>query len=184
MNTKTWSLRPLRPLLPLLAAGLALLFGIGCSTLPERLYSITQAPDGKFYTPTGEQRLPSHATVKVENTLDKTTLAIFAREDKIITIVPPHEIRTVHVELDYYQQDYHLILFAKPSEDMAGKELAKGSFRFSNYRYYDAVYGQNFGAVRPETKVWVIRRNDFTPQKSYRSSSVGNNSTIGLGWFR
>jgi hypothetical protein len=181
MKTKT---QVVRSFLPILIAGFALILGAGCAT-QERFYSLTQAPDGKFYTPEGNRRFPSAATVKVENTLGKE-IAVFAREDRIITIVPPHQLRTVEVALDYNQQNYRLVLFAKIVDDtMQGKELAKQAFSFSNY-YYDPVYGPGWGAARPETKLWVIRQSDFRlqdgPQGIFAPRPLGNNG--GFNWFR
>lgn len=181
MKTKYCSVRSL---LPLLAAGLALFFGIGCAGLQqERFYALTQAPDGKFYTPSGERRFPSPATVKVENTTEKT-IAIFAREDRIIVLVPPHQLRTVEVALDYYQENYRLMLFAKiPEDSMRGKEFAKKDFFFRNHSY-DPVYGPGWGSPTPETKLWVIRQGDFKlqqPQGIFSPSPLNNS---GFNWFR
>lgn len=184
MKTKNCSVRSV---LPLLAAGLALFLGAGCSgLLQDRHYSLTQAPDGKFYTPAGEQRLPSAATVKVENTTEKT-IAIFVREDKVIVLVPPHELRTVEVALDYYQENYRTILFARIMDDtMQGKEFAKQSFVFRNYSY-DQVYGRGWGMPTPETKLWVIRKADFKlppePQQIIILPRPPSNNG-GFNWFR
>ncbi len=181
MKTTNWSVRSF---LPLLLAGLSLLLGVGCAGLrQERFYALTQAADGKFYTPAGEQRLPSPATVKVENTTDKS-IAVFAREDRVIALIPPHQLRTVEVALDYNQLNYRLILFAKIADDtMQGKELAKQSFIFSNYRY-DAVYGPGWGMPTPETKLWVIRNGDFKPQGQPQSIFAPRPNGGSFNWFR
>jgi|GEM_PF-3114230 len=181
MNTEKLLGPSIRSILPLLVAGIALFLGVGCAT-QDRFYSLTQAADGKFYTPKGEQRFPSAATVKVENTLDKT-IAIFAREDRMIVSIPPHELRTVEVSLEYYQVGYRLMLFAKVvDEPMRGKELAKQVFTFSNYRF-DPVYGYGWGSPTPETKLWVIRQGDFKLQQSQGGIGSAPQSG-GFLWFR
>lgn len=175
MKTKITSVRSF---LPLLAAGLALFLGVGCAT-QERFYSITQASDGKFYTPTGERRYPSSASVKVENTLDKD-IEVFAREDRVITIVPAHQLRTVYVALDYYEQGFRAVLFARIVGDtMKGKELAKNDFRFANYSY-DPVYGSGWGTPTPETKEWTIYEKDFLLRQDAPSPSRNG---FGGHWF-
>lgn len=181
MNTK---IRSIRSFLPLLAAGLALILGAGCAGIQQdRFYALTQAADGKFYTPAGEQRFPSAATVKVENTTDKS-IAVFAREDRVITLIPPHQLRTVEVALDYNQVNYRLILFARIADDtMQGKELAKQSFVFSNYRY-DAVYGPGWGMPTPETRLWVIRSGDFKLQAQPQSIFTPRPTNGSFNWFR
>ncbi|MEK7645285.1 MAG: hypothetical protein AAB391_03135 [Patescibacteria group bacterium] len=182
MKTNT---RSVRSFLPLLVAGLSLLLGVGCAGLrQERFYSLTQAADGKFYDPTGEQRFPSAATVRVENTLEKGTIEVFVREDKNVVLIPPKSFRTVHVQLDYYQQGYVAVLFARILDDNTpGRTLAKRAFIFQNARHNDRVYGQDFGPVIPETKVWIVKREEFIlppPQPPAQVRSSG----FGLGWFR
>lgn len=181
MKIKYWSVRSS---LLLLAAGLACIFGVGCTTPQDTVYSLTQAPDGKFYTPAGDRRFPSPATVKVENTTEKT-IAIFAREDRVIVTIPPHQLRTVEVSLEYYQQNYTAVLFAKILDDpMRGKELAKRAFVFRNYRF-DPVYGPGWGAATPETKLWVIYAADFKLQQP-QQGIFGTRPSGGasFNWFR
>ncbi len=160
MNTKKSSVRSF---LPLLLAGLALLLlGTGCFTPPtQRLYTVTQAPDGKWYDPNGNRSYPMPASVKVENTL-ATPLEVFAREDLVIAVVPPGEIRTIYVNMTYIEPGFRMVLFARPVGDsLRGKELAKREFRFSNYYGYDQVYGPGWGSPVVETKVWTVGTGEF-----------------------
>lgn len=174
MKTKSLSVRLF---LPLLAAGLAFL--TGCVTPQERIYALTQGADGKFYTPSGERRFPTAASVKVENTQNKS-IGIFVREDRLVVIVPPHELRTIQVALDYYQEGYRLVLFARVmGETMQGKEFAKREFYFRNDRS-DPVYGAGWGSPVPETKIWVIGAGDFILQQQ-PPVPFGRQ---GLIWFR
>ncbi|MEI6345627.1 MAG: hypothetical protein WCO79_00080 [bacterium] len=173
-----------RSFLPLLAAGLALL-SVGCAGLQqERFYSITQNADGKFYAPNGEQRFPSALSIKVENTTDNT-IAVFTREDRVIVLVPPHQLRTIEADLDYNQENYRFILFAKiAGDEMKGKELAKREFVFRNYRQYDQVYGSGWGPVVPETKFWVIGIADFRLQDDSQGIFAPRRPNGSFNWFR
>jgi len=180
MKTNT---RTVRSFLPLLLAGLALLSGFGCAT-QERFYTITQNADGKFYTPNGDRRFPSALSIKVENTTDKS-IALFVREDRVIVSVPPHQLRTIEAGLDYNQENYRFILFAKiVGDEMKGKELAKREFFFRNYRQFDQVYGPGWGPAVPETKIWVIGLADFRLQPEPQGIFTPRPSNGSFNWFR
>ena len=106
---------------------------------------------------------PARATrfaIKVVN--DSTVeLALFEHEARVLAIVPAHEVKTIYVNLEYYDQNFKVVMFAKPiTMAMGGKYIPRQTFYFRNYRY-DSVYGSGWGAPENEIYVWGINDNTF-----------------------
>ena len=136
-------------------------FGGGCATSPgHAFYQALHQP--RFETLPG--RVTPFAVPIVNNTTnDLVVTSHFSQE--VLTIVPPHETRTVFTHLEYYEQYFKVTLFVKPLYGtMLGKFIPNKTVVFQNYRY-DAVYGSGWGTPQNEVYVWTITDETF----KYRS---------------
>lgn len=134
-----------RALGPLFLTAVLVLLGTGCVNIPR-------------LTTLDKHASPFQVKVKNDSSLE---LLVFQHEREPLTVVPPHEVRTVYVNLDYYDQNYSVVLFARPTSiPLDGKKIPARRFVFTNYRY-DPVYGSGWGRPQNETYVWPIDDNTF-----------------------